>query len=200
MKKILYVVALVFWIGTSYGQGSKIESIGDFKPSVINQPGQEYPMVNSEGRVRAQILAPDANYVQLDIGGVKYDLVKDENGVWTGESAPQDVGFHYYQLNIDGASVPDPGSLVFFGACRWGSGIEVPAPDQEIFALKNVPHGHVHEILFRRKVPTLRAGPMCTHLLVIKIKKIQSTTLYCTFSMDIAKMKLRGPTRGVPIL
>jgi enterochelin esterase-like enzyme len=148
MKKILYVVALVFWIGTSYGQGSKIESIGDFKPSVINQPGQEYPMVNSEGRVRAQIPAPDAKYVQLDIGGVKYDLVKDENGVWTGESAPQDVGFHYYQLNIDGASVPDPGSLLFFGACRWGSGIEVPATDQEIFELKNVPHGHVHEILF----------------------------------------------------
>jgi enterochelin esterase-like enzyme len=108
----------------------------------------EYPQVNSEGRVRAQILAPDANYVQLDIGGVKYDLVKDENGIWTGESAPQDVGFHYYQLNIDGASVPDPGSMMFFGACRWGSGIETPAPDEDIFARKNVPHGHVHEILF----------------------------------------------------
>ena len=75
-------------------------------------------------------------------------MVKDENGVWTGESAPQDVGFHYYQLNIDGASVPDPGSLMFFGACRWGSGIEVPSDDQDIFAVKDVPHGHVHDILF----------------------------------------------------
>lgn len=122
--------------------------VEDFKPSTVNQPGQTYPQVNSEGRVRARIAVPDANYVQLDIGGVKYDLVKDENGVWTGESAPQDVGFHYYQLNIDGASVPDPGSLLFYGACRWGSGVEVPAPDQDIFALKAVPHGHVHEILF----------------------------------------------------
>jgi hypothetical protein len=113
MKKIFYVVALVFGIGISYGQGSKTTLVGDFKPSTINQPGQEYPMVNSEGRVRAQILAPDAKYVQLDIGGVKYDLVKDEKGVWTGESEPQDPGFHYYQLNIDGASVPDPGSLLF---------------------------------------------------------------------------------------
>lgn len=122
--------------------------IEDFKPLSVNQPGSEYPQVNSEGRVRTQILAPDANYVQLDIGGVKYDLVKDEDGLWSGESAPQDVGFHYYQLNIDGASVPDPGSMFFFGACRYGNGVEVPSDDQDIFALKEVPHGHVHEILF----------------------------------------------------
>lgn len=89
--------------------------------------------------------------VQLDIGGVKYDMVKDADGVWTGESAPQDPGFHYYQLNIDGASVPDPGSLFFFGANRYGSGIEVPAGDQDIFALKNVPHGGIEQILFPSK-------------------------------------------------
>ncbi len=148
MKQIISVVMLVFLTSVIFGQESNTHIVEDFKPSAVNQPGQEYPMVNSEGRVRTQILAPDAKYVQLDIGGVKYDLVKDEDGFWTGESAPQDVGFHYYQLNIDGASVPDPGSLLFFGACRWGSGVEVPAPDQDIFALKNVPHGHVHEILF----------------------------------------------------
>lgn len=132
-------------------QTEKSKVVEDFKPTSVNQPGHEYPQVNSEGRVRTQISAPDANYVQLDIGGVKYDLVKDENGVWTGESEPQDVGFHYYQLNIDGASVPDPGSLFFFGACRWGSGIEVPSDDQDIFASKDVPHGHVDEILFPSK-------------------------------------------------
>lgn len=125
--------------------------VEDFKPTLFNQPGRPYPMVNSEGRVRTQILAPEANKVQLDIGGVKYDLVKDDKGLWTGESAPQDVGFHYYQLNIDGASVPDPGSLFFFGACRWGSGIEIPSDDQDIFAVKNMPHGHVHEVLFPSK-------------------------------------------------
>ena len=120
----------------------------EFKPSPVNQPGREYPQVNAKGQVRAQISAPEANKVQLDIGGVKYDMLKDAEGVWTGESAPQDPGFHYYQLNIDGASVPDPGSLFFFGANRWGSGIEVPAPDQDIFAMKDVPHGAVQKILF----------------------------------------------------
>jgi len=69
-----------------------------------------------------------------------------------GTSEPQDEGFHYYQLNIDGASVPDPGSLYFYGASRWGSGVEVPAKDQEIYALKNVPHGQVRELHYYSEV------------------------------------------------
>ena len=119
--------------------------VEDFKVTPTTQEGRQYPQVNSEGRVRVSISAPEATKVQLDIGAVKYDLKKDEKGVWTGESAPQDVGFHYYQLNIDGASVPDPGSLYFYGASRWGSGIEIPSKDQDIFALKNVPHGQLRE-------------------------------------------------------
>jgi len=152
MKNSIILVLILTIAGSlSFAQTSPSTIIEDFKPSSVNQPGRAYPQVNSEGRVRAQISAPDAKYVQLDIGGKKYDMVKDTNGVWTGESAPQDVGFHYYQLNIDGASVPDPGSLFFFGACRWGSGIEVPSTDQDIFAMKDVPHGHVDEILFPSK-------------------------------------------------
>ncbi len=122
-------------------------AVEDFKPASTNQPGRDYPQVNSEGRVRARISAPEAQRVQLDISAVKYDLVKDSTGVWTGDSAPQDEGFHYYQLWIDGAAVPDPNSLYFYGASRWGSGIEIPAKDQDFYALKNVPHGQVREDL-----------------------------------------------------
>ena len=120
----------------------------DFKPASTNQEGQEYPMVNSQRMVRARISAPDANSVKLDIGGVKYDLVKDADGVWTGESAPQDEGFHYYQLNIDGASVPDPGSKYYYGASRWGSGIDVPAADEAFYTVKNVPQGSINEVYY----------------------------------------------------
>jgi len=149
MKKYLFVSALFLAIGGSpcFAQ-SPTTIVEDFKPSSVNQDGKEFPQVNSEGRVRTQISASEAKKVQLDIGGVKYDLIKNEKGVWTGESAPQDVGFHYYQLNIDGASVPDPGSLYFFGAGRWGSGIEVPAKDQDFYALKNVPHGELREVQY----------------------------------------------------
>lgn len=148
MKKLFQYIALSTLV---IGGISHAQVVEDFKPSSVNQPGKEYPQVNSERRVRVQISAPDAKYVQLDIGAVKYDLVKDENGVWTGESAPQDEGFHYYQLNIDGASVPDPGSLYFYGASRWGSGIEIPAHDQDFYALKNVPHGQVREHIYFSK-------------------------------------------------
>jgi enterochelin esterase-like enzyme len=124
----------------------------DFQPSSVNQQGKQFPQVNSERRVRASISAPEALKVKLDIGGVKYDMVKDEKGVWTGESAPQDEGFHYYQLNIDGASVPDPGTKYFYGAGRWGSGIEIPAVDQEFYALNDVPHGLVSENNYFSKI------------------------------------------------
>ena len=126
--------------------------VEDFTRSSVTQTGKQYPQVNSEGRVRVQISAPQAQRVQLDLGGVKYDLKKDEKGVWMGESAPQVEGFHYYQLNVDGASVPDPSSLYFYGASRWGSAIEIPAPDQAFYALKEVPHGDVRELPYFSKV------------------------------------------------
>lgn len=131
----------------------------DFKPATTNQEGKQYPMVNSQRMVRAQISAPQANSVKLDIGGVKYEMKKDDRGVWTGESAPQDEGFHYYQLEIDGASVPDPGSKYYYGASRWGSGIDIPAADEEFYTVKNVPQGSINEVYYWSTVTeTMRHG------------------------------------------
>ena len=136
-----------------HGQGnpwvdSEAATAEDFKPALSNQDSKQYPMVNSARQVRAQISAPNATKVGLDIAGKIYTMTKDENGVWTGTSAPQDPGFHYYQLNIDGASVPDPGSLYYYGASRWGSGIEVPSEDQDFWQVKNVPQGSMGEVYY----------------------------------------------------
>jgi len=134
-SKIAFILFVLLTIGGYCFAQSPAKVIEDFKPSSVNQPGKEFPQVNSEGRVRVQIKARDAHKVQLDISAIKYDLTKDTSGVWTGESAPQDEGFHYYQLWVDGAAVPDPSSLYFYGASRWGSGIEIPAKDQDFYAL-----------------------------------------------------------------
>ena len=152
MKFDSIIVATLLAGGICLAQTNQTAAVEDFKPSSTNQPGKQYPQVNSEGRVRASISAPQALKVQLDIGGVKYDMTKDEKGIWTGDSRPQDEGFHYYQLNIDGASVPDPGSLYYYGASRWGSGIEVPAKDQDFYALKDVPHGKVSQHQYFSKI------------------------------------------------
>ena len=152
MRIILVAFIALLTQGICVAQTNPSKVVEDFKPSSVNQPGKQFPQVNSERSVRTSISAPEAHKVQLDIGGVKYDLTKDEKGVWTGESAPQDEGFHYYQLNVDGASVPDPGTKYFYGAGRWGSCIEIPAVDQEFYSLKEVPHGLVSENIYFSKI------------------------------------------------
>ncbi len=124
----------------------------DFKPSSLNQPGKQYPEVNSQRRVRTQLRAPNAQTVLIDMGGVRYPMVKGENGVWTGVTNAQDEGFHYYQLNVDGVSMPDPGTQSVYGSSRWGSAVEIPAQDQNFYALKNVPHGQLREVHYFSKV------------------------------------------------
>jgi enterochelin esterase-like enzyme len=60
-------------------------------------------------------------------------------------------GFHYYHLTVDGGVFNDPGTLNFYGSTRWESGIEIPAHDQDFYALKDIPHGKVQQILFPSK-------------------------------------------------
>ena len=124
--------------------------VEDFKPSALNQPGQQYPQVNSEGRARFRIVAPQAQHVAVNIG--RTQLAKDENGAWVGTSQPLDEGFHYYHLTIDGATVNDGGTLCFYGSSRLESGIEIPAKDQDFYAMKDVPHGHMVQDRYYSKI------------------------------------------------
>ena len=39
----------------------------DFKPSTLNQPGQDYPQVNSQGYARFRIHAPAADSVRVSL-------------------------------------------------------------------------------------------------------------------------------------
>ena len=41
--------------------------------------------------------------------------------------------------------------MYFYGAGRWGSGIEIPAKDEEFYALKDVPHGDLREVHYYSK-------------------------------------------------
>ena len=87
MKKLIsLIISSVFFGGILFSVSTNAQVVEDLKPSGVNQIGKEFPQVNSEGRVRVQISAPEALKVQLDIGAVKYDLKKDEKGLWIGES------------------------------------------------------------------------------------------------------------------
>lgn len=149
MKKSILSTLMASAISIGLCQAQVAE---DFKPSSLNQPGQEYPMVNSQGYARFKIVAPAADSVRVSLGlggkgGTK--LAKAEDGTWMGTTeGPMDEGFHYYNVKIDGGKFNDPGTLNFYGSVRWESGIEIPAKDQDFYALKNVPHGHVQQVLF----------------------------------------------------
>ena len=124
----------------------------DFKPSTKNQPGQQFPMVNSQGVVRFRVEAPDAQAVSVSLGlggqgGTQLHRAYDNS--WVGQTAgPMDEGFHYYHLTVDGGTLNDPGAQNYYGSCRWESGIEIPAKDQDFYAEKNVEHGQVSEVRF----------------------------------------------------
>src|SRR6187551_3889350 len=151
-KFLTLVLAITLLSGICYAQTAPLE---DFKPSVLNQPFQQYPQVNSQGYARFRIYAPTADSVRVTLGlggqgGTK--LTKADSGYFIGTTAgPMDEGFHYYRVNIDGATFNDPGTGFFYGSQRWESGIEIPAKDQDFYALKDVPHGHVQQILFPSK-------------------------------------------------
>lgn len=137
---------------TALAQTAVPAVVEDFRPSTLNQPGQSYPQVNSQGFVRFKITAPEAKSVKVSLGlGGRGGtvLAKAADGSWTGTSeGPLDPGFHYYHLTVDGGTFNDPGTLNFYGSTRWESGIEIPADDADFYALKAVPHGRVEQILF----------------------------------------------------
>ena len=152
-NKFLLIILLTFLGTLCPAQTDQPTIREDFKPSTLNQPGQEYPQVNSQRYARFRIVAPQAQSVSVSLGGRGGTaLEKNEDGEWMGTTAgPLDEGFHYYRLSIDGVTFNDPGTLNFYGSTRWESGIEIPAHDQDFYALKDVPHGRVQQILFPSK-------------------------------------------------
>jgi enterochelin esterase-like enzyme len=152
MKKKIFALAalLIVYVPLCIAQNIPTE---DFKPSTLNQPGKDYPQVNSQGYVRFRIEAPQAQTVTVSLGGKGgTKLTKTEDGSWMGTTdLAMDEGFHYYRLTIDGGVFNDPGALNFYGSVRWESGVEIPAHDQDFYELKNVPHGNVQQILFPSK-------------------------------------------------
>jgi enterochelin esterase-like enzyme len=148
--------AMLIAVGLCPAQDVKTAIADDFKPSTLNQPGQEYPQVNSQGYARFRIIAPEAQsvVVSLGLGGTRggTPLTKADSSAWSGTTAgPMEEGFHYYHLTVDGGVFNDPGTLNFYGSTRWESGIEIPAHDQDFYALKDVPHGKVQQVLFPSK-------------------------------------------------
>ena len=143
--KILFTLAL---LGSSLCLG---QASDECKPSSLNIPGAPYPCVYPDRRVAFRVAAPDAQKVQVRLGG-SHDMTRGADGLWTATIPPQVVGFHYYSIVVDGAVMADPATQTFFGSGWNNSGIEIPAPDAEFYSAKDVPRGQVSERWYYSKV------------------------------------------------
>jgi enterochelin esterase-like enzyme len=140
--KTAAITLTFFLLSTSGVMSGQSAGEASFKAATSNVPGAEYPQINSERRARFRISAPQAEKVELNLGG-RHPMIKDANGVWTITTDPLVVGFHYYSFAVDGVRVADPGSEGYFGSSWMSSGIEVPEPGVDFYDAKNAPHGDV---------------------------------------------------------
>jgi enterochelin esterase-like enzyme len=113
-------------------------------------PGNEFPKIDKERRAYFRVVAPTANSVQVDICGKKYDMRRDQKGVWCAVTDPLVVGFHYYFINIGGVNVIDPATETFFGCNREAGGIEIPEGDEGNYyrPQQGVAHGQVRSLYY----------------------------------------------------
>ena len=146
------ILAAVFCTKTT-AQDFRRESFpeGSYSP-VTNINRSSYPRVLSDNRVMFRVNAPQAQQVQIDLCGTKYDMNKSDGGTWTVTTTAQVPGYHYYSLIVDGVSVADPASQTFYGCSRWSSAIEIKEAGMDDFEIQDVPHGEVRTLYYYSKV------------------------------------------------
>lgn len=120
LKSILYTTLIASLI-TGCAQKPKEKEATALVSASTNILGISYPVVNPDLSVTIRVNAPDADSVKLDLMK-KYPMTKNADGIWEVTSDPQVPGFHYYFLEIDGCSVADPSSELFYGCGRMSSG------------------------------------------------------------------------------
>lgn len=147
MKKILFSLLLVGLVSGAFAQNADFPA--NTKPASTNLVGVQYPRVDAERQVYFRINAPQAQSVVVTLGNLA--LTKGEDGYWTGVTKPQDPGFHYYNIRVDGVEVADPSSEMFYGSSKLMAGIEVPEAGVDFYDTKNVPHGEVRSVWYFAK-------------------------------------------------
>ena len=139
-KNGLYMFSQLLFKPVDVSSFSKYTDLGT--PASSNVRNAKYPQILIDGRAVFRIKAPEAQKVQLDLGK-KYDMVKNNEGVWEVTTDSLSEGFHYYSLIIDGIAVCDPASETFYGMGRMASGFEVPFKGDVYYSERNVPHGDI---------------------------------------------------------
>ena len=112
------------------------------------------PEVAADRSITFRLYAPHAQAVTLNgdfftnpANGPA--MTRDAAGVWTHHLPPQDPGIYGYYFRVDGVRLPDPGDLLISSSTQYlKSYVEVPGAAPQIWSLRNVPHGQIHEVWY----------------------------------------------------
>ena len=133
-------------------QGRRDSQAQDAPVASSSVPGALTPRVLPDHSVDFVFAAPAAHEVAVEIGGHTYPMQRGAQGTWRVTTPPQVVGFHYYQVILDGVHVNDPASHAFFGTGIDASGVEVPEDVGGDYRPQDVPHGDVRMRIYHSKI------------------------------------------------
>ena len=126
--------------------------LAQFAPALVS------PEVHPDRTVTFRLRAPNAQRVTVngDFSGQKsFPMEHDPqstNGVWTVTTPPLEPDIYAYVFNMDGATLVDPvNTFVRAGAWAYMSQVYVPGERADFLAVRNVPHGTVHEHWYHNK-------------------------------------------------
>jgi enterochelin esterase-like enzyme len=78
-----------------------------------------------------------------------FDMTKDADGVWSYTTEPLKPSSYQYWFIMDGLILPDPvNTYVRPASGVYKSQVDVPGPQMDFMAFKDVPHGVLHEHLY----------------------------------------------------
>ena len=139
-KNSLYMFSQLLFKPVDASKFNKYSILGHSAPSNVRRAN--FPQILPDSRALFRINAPNVQKLQLDLGK-RYDMIKNNDGLWEVTTDSLTEGFHYYSLIVDGMTVADPASETFYGMGRMASGIEVPFKGDDYYKVKDVPHGEI---------------------------------------------------------
>ncbi len=141
---VLVLLLSLAWSATTAQIPNRPPTPGDSVQSV---------KISADNKVTFSIYAPKASAVTVSgdfrMGAPPAELTKDADGVWSFTTDPIPPDSYTYNFTVDGLMVLDtrsptfkenPNSLFNF--------FNMPGPETEFMALKDVPHGRVESVIY----------------------------------------------------
>ena len=137
----------------------------------INATGQQQvvsPEVAPDRKVTFRLYAPNAKAVTLNgdfftSGPTSAPMTQDSNGVWSIVLPPQEQGIFGYYFRVDGVRMIDPSNLLVTSSAEFlKSYVEIPGDSPAFWAVRDVPHGQLHEVWYKNPALGIRRAYVYT--------------------------------------